>query len=113
MPAAYRGERCAAASRLPPQPVGRAQAKRGGGELRVTLGTTEFGEDSVVVDLLMLDQSLKALEMLDPRGCEVLHLTYFAGLDRMQIADVLGISLSTVDRELRFARAWLSKVLAG
>ena len=63
--------------------------------------------------MVMLDQSLKQLEALDPRGGEVLHLTYFAGLDRVQIADVLGISLSTVDRELRFARAWLSKSLAG
>ena len=88
------------------------QAAKRGGELRVTLGSSELGEDSAMVDLLMLDQSLKALEALDPRGCEVLHLTYFAGLDRMQIADVLAISLSTVDRELRFARAWLSKALA-
>jgi DNA-directed RNA polymerase specialized sigma24 family protein len=41
----------------------------------------------------------------------VLHLTYFAGLDRQQIADVLQVSLATVDRELRFARAWLNQHL--
>ena len=91
----------------------RHASKRGGEALRVTLSGNDVGEDSAMVDLLMLDQSLKALEALDPRGGEVLHLTYFAGLDRVQIADVLGISLSTVDRELRFARAWLSKSLAG
>jgi RNA polymerase sigma factor (TIGR02999 family) len=91
----------------------RHAAKRGGGELRVTLSRSDVGEESAMVELLMLDQTLKALELLDPRGSEVLHLTYFAGLDRVQIADVLGMSLSTVDRELRFARAWLSKALSG
>ena len=87
--------------------------KRGGGALRVTLSQAEVGEESVVTDLLALDQSLKALEALDPRGSEILHLTYFAGLDRLQIVDILGVSLSTVDRELRFARAWLSRALSG
>jgi RNA polymerase sigma factor (TIGR02999 family) len=91
----------------------RHAAKRGGDALRVSLSGVDLGEDSAMVDLLMLDQSLKALELLDPRGSEILHLSYFADLDRVQIADVLGISLSTVDRELRFARAWLSKALAG
>jgi RNA polymerase sigma factor (TIGR02999 family) len=86
--------------------------KRGGGAVRVTLSRVEPGEESEIADLLALDQALNQLATLDPRGSEILHLTYFAGLDRMQIVDVLGISLSTVDRELRFARAWLSKALA-
>lgn len=90
----------------------RLASKRGGGALRITLSHAELGEESVVADLLALDQALRTLETLDPRASEILHLTYFAGLDRLQIVDVLGISLSTVDRELRFARAWLSKALA-
>ena len=63
----------------------------------------------MVVDLLARDQALRTL---DPRASEILHLTYFAGPDSLQIADVLAISLSTVDREWRFARAWLSKQLS-
>jgi DNA-directed RNA polymerase specialized sigma24 family protein len=41
----------------------------------------------------------------------ILDMTYFAGLQRQDIADVLGISVQSVDRELRFARAWLSEQL--
>jgi DNA-directed RNA polymerase specialized sigma24 family protein len=41
----------------------------------------------------------------------VLHLTYFAGLDRQQIAEVMSMSLSSVDRDLRFTRAWLREEL--
>ncbi len=90
----------------------RLAQKRGGGNVRVTLSRVEPGEESEIADLLALDQALNNLAELDPRGSEILHLTYFAGLDRLQIVDVLGVSLSTVDRELRFARAWLAKVMA-
>jgi len=85
--------------------------KRGGNAVRVTLTRADIGEESIVADILSLDQALIKLEALDARSSEVLHLTYFAGLDRFQIVDVLSVSLSTVDRELRFARAWLSKEL--
>jgi RNA polymerase sigma factor (TIGR02999 family) len=90
----------------------RAAQKRGGDAVRVTLTQGDAGEESMVADILALDQALIRLEALDPRTSEVLHLTYFAGLDRQQIVDVLQLSLATVDRELRFARAWLSKELA-
>lgn len=61
----------------------------------------------MAVGLLAFDQALRQLETDDPRGAEVLHLTYFAGLDREQIAAMLGVSLSSVDCDLRFARAWI------
>ncbi len=89
----------------------RQAIKRGGHELRITFTGLEHGEESGVSELLSLDQALRKLEAQDPRGAEVLHLSYFAGLDREEIADVLQVSLSTVDRELRFSRAWLSKEL--
>jgi RNA polymerase sigma factor (TIGR02999 family) len=91
----------------------RAQAtqKRGGEHLHVTLTNAEAGEDSQIADLLALDQALEALQKLDARSSEVLHLTYFAGLEGKEIAAVLGTSLATVNRELRFARAWLNSTL--
>ena len=87
----------------------RATEKRGGRNLHVTLTGANLGVESNVADLLALDQALSQLEALDQRSGEVLHLTYFAGLDRQQIADVLKVSVATVDRELRFARAWLNQ----
>ena len=90
----------------------RAAQKRGGDVLRITLTQADVGEESIIVDILALDQALLKLEVLDARSSEVLHLTYFAGFDRQQIVDVLQLSMATVDRELKFARAWLSKELA-
>ena len=87
----------------------RMSRKRGGGMLRVTLAESEVVGDSDIADLLALDQALIELEALDTRSSAVLHLTYFAGLDRRQIAEVLEVSIPTVDREIRFAKTWLNK----
>jgi RNA polymerase sigma factor (TIGR02999 family) len=85
--------------------------KRGGGRLRLTLTSSALGEESMAADLLTLDALLDQLAALDPRCARVLELTYITGLERADVAEVLAISLSTVDRELRFARAWLSEQL--
>lgn len=88
----------------------RSAAKRGDGPA-LSLTLNDSGEPSMAAELLAFDQALRRLETLDARGAEVLHLTYFAGLDREQIASVLGVSLSSVDRDLRFTRAWLREEL--
>jgi RNA polymerase sigma factor (TIGR02999 family) len=85
--------------------------KRGGDWKQVTYTLSAHGEDSWVTDLLTLDQLLSRLQAEDARGFEVLQLTYFGGLQREEIAEVLGVSVPTVDRELRFARAWLAEQL--
>lgn len=94
--------------------VDRARArnadKRGGGAIHVTLSEID-AEESIVAELVALDEILKQLALIDARGAEILHLTYFAGLSREEIAEVTKISIPTVDRELRFARAWLSTAL--
>ena len=88
-------------------------AQRRGGDLdRVPLDDTVCGvEDESGADLLSLDEALTRLEQHDKRTYEVVSLRFFAGLEHKQIAKELGVSLSTVDREWRFARAWLKKEL--
>ena len=86
----------------------RQAGKRGGRHVHLTLTGADVGAEANTADLIALDQALSRLEALNQRSGEVLHLTYFAGLTREEIAEVLKISLATVDRELRFARAWLN-----
>ena len=48
----------------------------------------------------------------DPaRAAEVISLTYFAGMEREEIAKLMEVSASTIDRALRFGRAWLKDAL--
>ncbi|MBL8898569.1 MAG: sigma-70 family RNA polymerase sigma factor [Planctomycetes bacterium] len=85
----------------------RAALKRGGDRERVTLGP-EVSADEVDRDqLLDLDAALRALAEEDPRKARLVELRYFAGLSLGEVAEVLGISPATADRDWAYARAWL------
>lgn len=84
-----------------------ADKRNGGQRVEMTLAANELGEDALAADLLTLDALLSRLGRHDPRAMQILEMTYFSGLQRQDIATVLDISVPTVDRELRFARAWL------
>jgi len=61
---------------------------------------------------LALDQALAKLAEADPRGARVLELRYFAGLSSDQVADALGVAPRAIDRDSRFARAFINDLLA-
>ena len=87
----------------------RAAAKRPDRALRVTLESDLVSVDPRGCDLLMLDRALSELARLDPRQSRIVELSYFGGLTEEEIADALSISRSTVSREARSAKAWLSR----
>jgi RNA polymerase sigma factor (sigma-70 family) len=89
------------------------RAKRGGGAAAVTLvtGAGENGGDPI--EVLALDQALEQLAAQDPRKRDVLELHYFGGLSYAEMAHALGVSEATVDRDLRFAKAWVRQTLGG
>lgn len=64
-----------------------------------------------VADTLQVDEALHALAEVDARAAEVISLTYFAGMEREEIAALMTVSPSTIDRALRFGRAWLKDAL--
>jgi RNA polymerase sigma factor (sigma-70 family) len=61
--------------------------------------------------VLTLNSALVRLQELDPRQADVVELSYFGGLTHPEIGSLLGISPATVDRDLRYARAWLRREL--
>lgn len=73
------------------------------------LGITLVGaETSVPIDAWIdAENALAELERLDPRKCRIAELAFIVGLEQVEISDVMRISLSTVERELRFCRSWL------
>ena len=85
----------------------RGAQKRGGGAQNVTLSTglaeTIFTEHS----LSDIERALTALEHLDVRAYRVVEMRYFAGLTEEDIAGVLDVSVPTVKRDWRKARAFL------
>jgi RNA polymerase sigma factor (sigma-70 family) len=63
--------------------------------------------EGVGIDLLDLNEALIALAAANPRAHEYLQLHYFAGLTQAQIAEVAGLSHTTVENDLREAKRWL------
>ena len=63
------------------------------------------------LDIMDLHDALQRLEKLDSRKHEVVMLRFFAGLTMQEIADALEVSLSTVEKDWHFARAWLKRQL--
>ena len=85
----------------------RRAEKRGGGRIRVTLVESNTAEKNADEQLVDLDEALTALADLDERKADLVQLQYFAGLSYKEMQEVTGLSSSTLDRELRFAKAWL------
>lgn len=85
--------------------------KRGGDVALITLDDN-LGDDSVDYRLLDLDRALDELTERDARKAELIEMKLFGGLQLEEIAEVTNLSVSTVQRELRFARAWLTTRLS-
>lgn len=84
----------------------RLTAKRGGDRARVTLTGLAEGSESGL-DALVLDDALSRLALVDERLSRVVELRFFGGLSVPEVAQVLGQSSATVERDWRKARAWL------
>jgi RNA polymerase sigma factor (TIGR02999 family) len=89
----------------------RRAAKRGGGAGRLTLSAAALLPEERELDLVALDDVLRALEAVDPVRGRVVELRYFAGLSVDQTAEVLGVAPATVKRHWTTARAWLRREL--
>lgn len=96
----------------------KSSLKAGGVRRRAELDDTplieapaDLGEDGE--RMIALDAAIRRLEAENPRKAEMLMLKYFAGLDHESIAAILNVSVPTLDRDLRFARAWLARELKG
>ncbi|HVS62680.1 MAG TPA: ECF-type sigma factor [Thermoanaerobaculia bacterium] len=83
----------------------RSAAKRGGDCIRVTLSEAEPAAPTV--GLWDLESAFEELDRLDPRKAQVLRLKAVWGLENAEVARALEISERTVERDWRFARAWL------
>jgi RNA polymerase sigma-70 factor, ECF subfamily len=86
-------------------------AKRGGDRQRLSISVAaeRVGEQDQdqVVDLLDLDAALVRLKEQDADLARVVELRYFGGLQNATVAEVLGVSERTVERQWRLAKAWL------
>lgn len=85
----------------------RNSLKRGGNLQKVSFEEALAVPLEPETNLIALDEALKRLAELNPRQSHVVELRYFGGLSEEEIAATLDISVRTVRRDWRIARAWL------
>lgn len=87
--------------------------KRGSHFQRVGEDTAaELSRDGPSDDVLAVEEALEQFEAEYPRKAEVVTLSFFGGLTAAEIAEVLKLSTRTVERDWRFAKAWLNHRLS-
>src|SRR5688572_27523593 len=89
----------------------RASGKRGGQFKRITFDGDVAVSAERAAELVALDDAMEALDKVNPRGCKVVELRYFGGMNAKDAAAVLEISETTVERDWRLAKAWLYREL--
>src|SRR6056297_688536 len=89
----------------------RSAEKRGNGFVHLPLDELmgcQLPETPDIVDLLVLDDLLEQLGRSDQSLLRIVEMRIFSGLSTEQISQLTGLSVATVGRRWRFARAWLS-----
>lgn len=87
--------------------------KRFGNQTRLALDEIIDFTQGQDVNLILVDEALNKLAEFDPKQAKIVELKFFAGLTNEEIAEVVGVSDSTVKREWRIAKAWLHDQLKG
>jgi len=85
--------------------------KRGGGLKREIASVADLSSEESIAHALDVDEAIEALRKDDPRAASIVHLRFYSGLSIDETASALNIAASTVDREWRYARAWLLRHL--
>lgn len=90
----------------------RLAAKRGKGAEHINIDDVLFLSVEMSEELVMLDQALKKLAGIDERKAKIVELRHFGGFTLEEIAEILGVSQATVERDWRFARSWLKREMS-
>src|SRR5215213_2063507 len=91
----------------------RLAARRGGGAEHVNVDDVIFLSVEMSEELVMLDEALTKLARIDERKAMIVQLRYFGGFTLEEVAALLGLSQTKVEREWRFARSWLKREMGG
>ncbi len=83
------------------------RARHGGGMERVDADEVEIAAPADDERLLQIHDALDELAAIAPEKAEVVKLRFFAGLEETEIAEVLHLSLRTVERYWAYAKSWL------
>jgi RNA polymerase sigma factor (TIGR02999 family) len=89
-----------------------ARARRGGGLRQVLFEEMAIVSAERAAELIALDDALTALAAFDLSKSRIVELRFFGGLTNEEVGEVMGMSLRTIEREWRKAKAWLRRAIS-
>jgi RNA polymerase sigma factor (TIGR02999 family) len=90
----------------------RHRQKRGGNVPKLSLEEAFLISDSPDPRIILIDEALDALARIDARKAKVVELLFFGGLTFEEASATIGLSVATLHREVKFAKAWISKQIS-
>lgn len=85
--------------------------KRGSNPQKITLTQADIAHETTAEEILSLNEALERFATVSERQAKVIEYWFFGGFKHEEIAKILKVSLPTVRRDWRLARAWLSREL--
>jgi RNA polymerase sigma factor (TIGR02999 family) len=85
----------------------KSRLKRGGGLARLDIDSMDLAEATPDDKILLIDEALEKLQAEDPERAKVVVMKFFAGLTNQEVAESLGVTERTVERQWAYAKAWI------
>jgi RNA polymerase sigma factor (TIGR02999 family) len=85
----------------------KSRLKRGGGQIRLDIDGLDLAAAAPDEKVLLMDAALEQLQAQDPEKARIVVLKFFGGLTNQEVAENLGVTERTVERQWAYAKAWL------
>jgi RNA polymerase sigma factor (TIGR02999 family) len=85
----------------------KSRIKRGGGQARVDIEELNLAATTPDDKVLLIDEALERFQEEDPEKARIVVLKFFGGLTNQEVAESLGVTERTVERQWAYAKAWL------
>lgn len=85
----------------------KSRIKRGGGLAHLDIDSMDLAESTPDDKILLIDEALERLRLEDPERARVVVMKFFAGLTNQEVAESLGVTERTVERQWAYAKAWI------
>jgi RNA polymerase sigma factor (TIGR02999 family) len=89
----------------------RARLKHGAGKAHLDVSAIELADTAPDERLLAVNEALEQLERADPAKARVVSLKFFGGLTNAEVAETLGITERSIERQWAFAKVWLLRAM--
>jgi RNA polymerase sigma factor (TIGR02999 family) len=91
----------------------KSRLKRGGGQVRLDIDDLDLVATTPDDKVLLMDEALEQLRTQDPEKARIVVMKFFGGLTNQEVAENLGVTERTVERQWAYAKAWLFQRIRG